>query len=262
MIELFHWEPNTFSLKPLVVLHEKELDFASRYTNFQDPACAIAAPGGSETELTHNPELTGPVLVDRGTAMAESFFVSLYLDEAYPQRPLRPSDAKGRWRVLMWARHVNEVLTPAICTLGCKTFLVPALKMRERAPLEAAIAALPTLEKRNAWLDALDDRYGTDLLEDSRRKIAQSVAKIEAALGQSSWLAGDEYSLADIDAYAFIAPVRVLAPDLLTAAIAPRVLKWLGSIDERPAVKAALATSKTGAPREAFAPGAEHSRWG
>ncbi|MDE3114957.1 MAG: glutathione S-transferase family protein [Pseudomonadota bacterium] len=262
MIELFHWEPNTFSLKPLVVLHEKGLEFASRYTNFQDPAYTIVAPGGSETELTHNPELTGPVLVDRGTAMTESFFLSLYLDEAYPERPLRPADAKGRWRVLMWARYVNEVLTPAICTLGCKAFLVPELKKRERAPLEAAIAALPTLERRNAWLDALNDRYPSDLLEDSRRKIAQSVAKIEAALGERPWLAGDEYSLADIDAYALAAPIRVLAPRLLTAESAPRMLKWLDAISERPAVKAALATSKTGTPHEAFAPGAEHSRWG
>ena len=27
MIELYHWEPNMFSLKPLIVLHEKGIPF-------------------------------------------------------------------------------------------------------------------------------------------------------------------------------------------------------------------------------------------
>ena len=262
MIELYHWEPNTFSLKPLVVLHEKGLAFTSRYTDLQDPACRLPATGGSRIEVTYNPEFLGPVLVDRGKAMTESFFLSLYIDEAYPERPLRPADARGRWRVLMWARYVNEVLTPAICTLGCKAYLVPALKTRGRALLEAAIAALPTQELRSAWQDALNDSYSPELLEDCRRKIVQSVAKIEAALGERPWLAGDDYSLADIDAYAFVAPVRILAPDLVNAQIAPRTQTWLQTIDARPAVKAALAASRSGAPHEAFAPGAEHSRWG
>ncbi len=33
-------------------------------------------------------------------------------------------------------------------------------------------------------------------------------------------------------------------------------------MSERPAVKKALAMSKTGKPDEAFAPGPEHARWG
>ena len=31
MLELFHWEPNTFFLKPLIALKEKDVEFASRY---------------------------------------------------------------------------------------------------------------------------------------------------------------------------------------------------------------------------------------
>ena len=31
MLELYHWEPNTFFLKPLIALKEKEAEFTSRY---------------------------------------------------------------------------------------------------------------------------------------------------------------------------------------------------------------------------------------
>ena len=31
MLELYHWEPNTYFLKPLIALHEKKAGFASRW---------------------------------------------------------------------------------------------------------------------------------------------------------------------------------------------------------------------------------------
>src|SRR6185437_6900047 len=97
MLELYHGEPNTFSLKPLIVLHEKGLDYASHYvapTDFD----AVPAAIRDAMEVQHNPEGDGPILVDHGTAMTESFFVSLYLDDAFPQTPLRAADAANRWR--------------------------------------------------------------------------------------------------------------------------------------------------------------------
>jgi glutathione S-transferase/GST-like protein len=248
-----------FSLRPLIVLHEKRIPFTDRYTDF---GALERLPGAIEgrMEVQHNPELDGPVLVADGTPMTESFFIALYLDEAYPRHPLRPSDAHGRWRVLMWARFVNEVLEPAVSTLGAKTNLAAALSRRDRRDVEEQIEQLPTKEQRDGWTAALNTAYSEDLLEDSRRKIALGIKKIETALTDSEWLAGTGYSLADIDAYAIMSPVRDLAPDLLNDS--PRTKGWLTRIDARPAVQAALATTRTGKPREAFTPGPEHSRWG
>jgi glutathione S-transferase len=261
MLELYHWEPNTLSLKPLIVLHEKGLGFTSRYVDLLSlPGTALPAEIASTMEVTHNPEGHGPILVDRGTPMTESFFISLYLDEAYPQKPLRAADAANRWRVLMWARFVNEVLEPAVSTLGAKKYLVPALRKRERRDVEKAIARMPTREQREGWTTALDDSYADELLADSRRKLGLGVRKVEDTLAHGDWLAGPDYSLADIDAYALIAPARDLAPELL--ADVPRTGAWLSRIDARSAVAAALGASRTGKPHEAYAPGPEHSRWG
>jgi len=214
----------------------------------------------STVEVRHNPEGEGPILVDRGVPMTESFFIGLYLDEAYPAIPLRGRSAHERWRVLMWARFANEVLAPAISSLGCRKYLVPALKDRDRRDVLKSIERMPTKEQRDGWLQALDNTYSEELLADSRRKVGIAIRKIEDALAESAWLAGDAYSLADIDLYALIAPVPDLAPEVLNPA--PRTVAWMESIKRRPAVTAALAASRTGKPHQAFSPGPEHSRWG
>ncbi len=260
MLELFHWEPNTSSLKPLIVLHEKNVPFESRYVDFSRFE-QFALPGiDGLLEVRHNPDGEGPVLVQDGTAMTEAFFVTLYLDEAFPVAPLRPTDPAGRWRILMWARFLNEVLAPAVGTLGCRKHLAPKLRKGTRPELERAIALVPTKERRDAWLAALNDDYPEELLADSRRKIGLAVKKIEDALAAGDWLCGKDYSLADIDAFSLLASVPGLAPDLLSGA--PNTNDWLGRIHARGAVKAAFAASRTGAPLEAFVPGPEHSRWG
>lgn len=257
---LYHWEPNTFSLKPLIALHEKGIAFDSRYTDFSAFEYASVPATNAEIESAHNPEGEGPVLVNNGTAMTESFFLSLYLDEAFLDKPLRPADAHGRWQILMWARFVGEVVSPAVSTLGCHKYLAPALAKRNRADVECAIEKLPTQESRSAWTAALNNSYSDDLLEDSRRKLGIAVKKAEDALAKSDWLVGKSFSLADIDMFALLHPAQKLAPDAFAGA--PKTTAWLDRIKARPGVKAAFAMAKTAHPDECFTPGPEHSRWG
>lgn len=260
MLELYHWEPNTAFLKPLIVLHEKGVAFTSRYIDFSRFEQYDLADFNSYTEVQHNPDGEGPILFAGGLPMTEAFFVTLYLDEKYPDKPLRPADAYGRWNVLKWARFLNEVPGPAVATLGCHKYLAPQLKARDRAAIDAGIAKVPTRERKDAWLAALNNSYTDELLADSRRKLGIAVKQIEDALRKGDWLLGSNYSLADIDGYSLLAPAKGLAPELFIDSAATN--GWLDRMASRPAVKAALATSKTGKPFEAFVPGPEHSRWG
>jgi glutathione S-transferase len=262
MPALYHWEPNTFSLKPLIALNEKKVEFESRYVDFLAFEHAKIPATDTTIESAHNPEGEGPVLVHKGVAMSESFFICLYLDEAFPEVALRPKDAYGRWRVLAWARFVNEVLSPAVSTLGCHAYLAPALKKRDRASVERAVEKLPALEQRNGWLAALDDSYSEDLLADSKRKLGIAVKKTEDALAQSEWLIDGVFSLADIDAFSLLNAAPKLAPDIVNGQSSPKTMAWLDKIRNRPAVRAAFAAAKTSWPDTAFTPGPEHSRWG
>ena len=74
------------------------------------------------------------------------------------------------------------------------------------------------------------------------------IGRLEAALATDAWLAGADYSIADIDAYALVEPLRDLAPEVVNAVQTPRLVQWLSRIAERPAVRAARARSRSGAP--------------
>jgi glutathione S-transferase len=89
------------------------------------------------------------------------------------------------------------------------------------------------------------------------------VERIDKALeAGATWLVENTYTLADIDAFALANSLPKLLPDVANAQKAPRFMAWLERMRARPAVKKALALSKTGRPEEAFAPGPEHARWG
>jgi GSH-dependent disulfide-bond oxidoreductase len=257
MLELHHGEPNTFALMPLIALYEKGLDFKSRY---HDPVDFDAVPENEEAAFGLDGE--GPVLIHDGKIISEAFFASLYLDEAFPAKPLRPEDALGRWRVLAWARFVGEVMAPAVATLGCKTYLAPALADRDKAALEKKAATLPTEERQAGWRAAIENDYSDETLEDSGRKVALAVGRIEETLAGGDFILGDHFSLADINTYAVARCLPTLTPGLVNPKASPKTWAWLERVGRRPSVKSALSLSRTNAPEMAFAPGPEHSRWG
>jgi glutathione S-transferase len=262
MLELIHWEPNGSYLKPLIALNEKGLAFRSRYVEVL--AFEQYQPGfldaSRETQL--NQEGEGPILIHDGKQITESLFMLEYLEDAFPEQPLRPADALGQNKILAWARFINEVFMPGANTLGCHTYLAPHFKGRDAASFDAVLSRIPMKFLQDAWQLALTDGYSQELLEDSQRKVALAVRRIEEALAQSDWLVGGAYSLADIDAFAICNSLTVLTPGLVNEAATPRLVAWLKRIRARPAVQAALAVSRTGSPEQAFAPGPEHSRWG
>ena len=262
MLELYHWEPNAFSLKPLIALNEKKLDFTSHYvdwTGFEQ-----FGPGGPKLNLEaeHNPEAEGPILVHDGAVISESFFMMEYLEDAFPHTPLKLGTPHGDWQVQVWGRFIGERAAPAVSTLGCHKYLVPILKEKRINSADQVLERMPTQERRVAWAEAIDDSYSDDVIADSQRKATLLVTRIEDALAKGDWLVENTYTLADIDAFSMANSLPKLLPEAANAKAAPRFTDWLGRMRARPAVKAALATSKTGKPDEAFAPGPEHARWG
>ena len=88
-LQLYHWEPNTYFLKPLIALEEKGARFASRWfdpTQFEQFAPGF--PRNTESDLQLERE--GPVLVHGDTIISSSFFMLEYIADALPGVELRP----------------------------------------------------------------------------------------------------------------------------------------------------------------------------
>jgi GSH-dependent disulfide-bond oxidoreductase len=258
MLELYHWAPNGPWLKPLIVIAEKGIGCTLRPVDvlaFEQYGSDMPSPS-LETRL--NPEGEGPLLVHDGRQLTESFFISEYLDAAFPGAALRPADPVTFNRMLAWARFINEVFMPGANTLGCKRYLVPALAGKE--PPREILGKLALSFVREGWMRAFNADYSEELLAESRRKVGLGLKRIEAALTIGPWLLGGSFSLTDIDAFAICRSLPGLEPALM--AEHSRCVEWLARMEARPAVRHSLTVGGWTRPETAFAPGPEHARWG
>ncbi len=261
MLELYHSEPNIYSLKPLIALNEAGAPYTSRYfdpTSFEQHSEGF--PRNVESGL--HLEREGPILVDGATVLSSSFFILEYIAEAFPAANLLPGDAYEHYRARAWGQFTALQLSPGVCALGCARYLAPVLKSRDPNQLKARLERIEPAERRAAWVAVIDGSYDEKTLAGVRERLAMPVRRFESALARTSWLAGSAYSVADIDAFAMLSPLPDLAPELVSASVTPRIVQFLHRMRERPAVQQALAVARTARPQEAFVPGAEPSRWG
>jgi GST-like protein len=254
MLELYHWEPNAESAKVMLCLKEKGVEFESRYVDI------LELEQYSKDFLDLNPAGQVPVLVHDGRVLTDSTLITEYVEEAFPEPVLAPHDSRGWYETLCWGKYVEYNLDTSVSTLGWHQVMAPKMAERDQGRLQKQVASIPVPERRAAWEAAVSGGYGEEQLDNSRRKIALAVKRIEETLAASDWLLGNAYSIVDIDAFSLACTLPGLLPDMVNAKDTPSITAWLHRINERPAVKETLAMGRIG--EDVYAPGPEHSRWG
>jgi glutathione S-transferase len=261
MLELYHSEPNTFFLKPLIALHEKQAAFQSRWFD-TDTLEHFALVSSTEVEAQLHLEREGPLLRHDDTLISNSFFMLEYIADALPGEPLLPEAPYDAYRARASGQFLGANLGSLVPILGCVKYTAPRLTAMNRAQLDAKLAAVEPQERKLSWQALIDGTYTPQILDTARDRLKFPVSRVEAQLATGPWLAGPRYSIADIDAFAMLRVMPDLVPDLVNASATPRIGEYLARIEARPAVRAALAMSRSGKPHQHFVPGVEPSRWG
>jgi glutathione S-transferase len=157
-----------------------------------------------------NPWQRVPVLVlDDGSAIAESVAICRYFEELQPEPALFGRGAVGRALVEMWHRRVEFGLFQAVAFVF--RHLHPKMK-----PLE--------VPQVSAWGEA------------NKPKVEEALALIDARLGQTRFIAGEDYSIADITALVavdFMRAARLRRQDGLTS-----LERWHREVSSRPSAAA------------------------
>lgn len=245
---LYHGEPNGPSLAILAAAFEKQVDLTlERIDLVAGERHGARVPHAMEVDQSIEGE--GPVLVVNGTPMADSVFIACYLDDVGTGPALRPADPYARWQMMAWCRYAIERLAPAASYLG--------LHAAPPATVPQGIASIDLAER---WREAVERRFDEAKLADSRAKVAQATDKIEAQLADGrDWLMGD-FTIADLETYAWLAGMPSLVADAFTDR--PLTNAWLARVKARPSVARALSLAATAAPETIWAPGPEINRWG
>jgi glutathione S-transferase len=236
MLELYHAGLSQASVKVRTTLKEKGLAYRSHY---------LRVPEGdhlSPDYLAVNPDGQVPALVHDGNVIVETSVINEYIDDAFPDPPLRPASAIERARMRRWSQIVDEHLFHAIATIGWAFGIGPILRERGREEFEKAYARLTIPSKRQKWFKAFHGFPQQDI-DEAREAIARAVGRMECALAEHPHLAGPSYSLADINVLSSVERMPRWAPDLMNAKVSPRSWNWFQRMMARPAVKATYSVS-------------------
>jgi glutathione S-transferase len=112
---------------------------------------------------------------------------------------------------------------------------------------EEKVKRIPVVEQQKKWRQARAG-FPKEVLDEEMRKIRFSVDRLEKRLSESPWLAGDEYTLADVCNFAIANGMQFGFSDVVNKEASPHLVEWIERINERPAVKHMFAKSQTEMP--------------
>lgn len=183
----FHWLC-PFSRKIRLILAEKKLDFELELERYWERRPEL---------MTLNPACEIPILVDlNGTVVVDSCVIAEYLDEAYPERLMIGTTLAHRAevrRLQSWfdGKFAREV---SVCLLE--------EKVMNRFLQREALRANQSSQSYSG--------PNSGVIRQAKAYIHDHLEYISWLVDRRKWLAGDEFSLADITAAAHLSTVDYL----------------------------------------------------
>ena len=191
-LHLYHFRESNCSMRVRMTLEEKGLAWTSHHVDLHK------AENVTPEYFGIHPKGLVPALVHDGVVMIESTDIIDYLDETFPEPPLRPRGAAGeagavaRWMRVAADNHIHV-----------KTYMFAHRLGDIMSKSDAELAAYRELQDNEELLQFHEENSSAEGL--SRERVAGSTqvlldcfAEIDRALEVRPWLTGDAFTLADI----------------------------------------------------------------
>ena len=233
MIELYHNDMSVCAQKVRFTLVEKKLAWEGHHLN-------LRAGDQQEPEyLKLNPNAVVPTLVDDENIIIESTVICEYLDDAYLEPKLKPVNALGRARMRLWTKQLDEGVHAATSVVSSAiAFRYQKLAIGMEA-LEEFHKKMPDPVKREKSWENVTKGVESRFFPEAIQRFDKLLADMETSLKESSWLAGNEFSLADIGYAPYITRLDHLQLQFLWDK-RPHIPDWYDRLRERRAYTEAL----------------------
>ena len=231
-LTLYHNDMSVCSGKVRMLLAEKQLPWTGVHLNLR------AGDSQKPDYVKLNPNRVVPTLVHGGKPVIESNVICEYIEDVWPDTPMRPDDANDRARMRVWMKQIDDGVHAATGTVStCVAFRIQHLK-RDPQELKAWLAALDParLERTKAAIElgTAAPQFAAAVL-----RFDKLFADFDEALRDGGWLAGDRFSLADLAYAAYAARLEHLGLDDVING-RPRVADWRDRLFARPSYKTGI----------------------
>ena len=210
-MKLYNWQvaPNPRRVRMFIA----EKDLAIDTVEVGEPG----KPQLSDHFLTRNPHRIVPALeLDDGTVIGEAPVICRYLESLHPEPPLLGRDPKEQAIVGMWERKCElEGLQP------CAEILRNKVRAFEGRALPGYIVRIEQI---------------AELAERGKVRLEAFYDKLEQRLAESRYLAGDDFTVADITGFVAVEMARAGKNDIPERC--PHVQRWHAAVAARPSAKA------------------------
>lgn len=229
-LHLYHFMISNCSQRVRIALEEKGLDWESHHINLP------ANEHVTEEYQSINPNGVVPTLVHDGQVVIESNDIISYLDEHFPDPPLRPADSGAR------ERFEERIAAASAFQATIKTLSHELLFRKFRVIGEAELELYEEHERNRDLVAFLRD-YAEEgpawqsRVKDANEKLEQTLNALESALESDPWLSGDQYGLADIS---WVVNAHRLTQAQVPLERWPRFVAWYEKASARPAFDRAV----------------------
>ncbi len=237
MLKLYHYWSSVCSQKARTCLAEKGLEWQSHHVDL------FKFENYEPWYTKLNPKAVVPTLDHDRHILIESNVILEYLDDTFPDVPLRPADPYARAQMRLWVYNSEELAHWNVNT--CSHNLRHAKRLAQKGiSHEDMLKAADQCPNPMIGL-RLRRRLEVGVSEaeenEAYAKLDYLLDQMERKLGDGPWLAGASYSLADIAMAPMINRIEVLArPEMISAARRPRVADWWQRMQARPAFQQAF----------------------
>lgn len=229
-LTLYHSEMSVCAAKVRIVLAEKKIDWNGVLLNLR------SGDAQKPEYLKLNPNAVVPTIVQDGRPLVELTVICEYLDDRWPDPPLKPAHAWDRAKMRLWTKQLDEGVHAATGTLSFCVAVRHELLGRSAEDQAKWVAGIPQADRRERSRTNLEEGVNSPFFAPATQRCAKLFADFNAALAEAPWLAGEEFSLADVGFAPYLVRFRMLGLGLLFARY-PRVAEWADRVSNRSSVK-------------------------
>lgn len=221
--------------KVRITLREKGLDWEARRVDL------FKAEQYDPNYLKLNPKGLVPTLVHDGQAINESTLICEYLDETFPDPPLKPKEPAARARMRMWSKFVDEGLFEGVTEISFSAMFRERMKNMPEEIRQMRFRNIGDPRRRDRFMSTYELGVQSPYVLHAIGAYERAFSLMEQALAERGpWIIGERVTLADINMMPFVARLAYLGLLDVWTDNRPHINAWWERVQQWPSFKGGL----------------------